>query len=462
MHREIRELELAELWRPAPGAVAGWVRGVIFSAALAMVGVAAASARALWKAGGHASGLDGFWFRNGLAIAVAGVIAAAFLPRARVTRFVRLAALLPIVLAAGMLAAWGLWALVDPALPFLWHSAPLVVGVPIYGALLAMASATAVAALAVRRRRAVTWTRAVVVVALLELLLLGLWLPIVSWWWGSRPGMGWHRETLELSLGSRAVLVAVALAPPIAIAAAFSALASHRPALVRRTRGGWTAALGLLFAGAVMARLVAPGLAYLVYANLVHFLAASAFVAAAALAAFVAALALRVRRARRRLADDRAVVRGVIADDRDHDAGEDPRGVVACLEIEGWLRGPRALVDSFEVATAAGHIPIPIGAELAAPLPALSTVLHVGESVAVLRRGDRVAVAGLVEPPADHPFRGASVLIPGPDGVVVGSAGDGGGGFASIALVAWRPCVALLAILIAVALPGLAAVIVLP
>lgn len=34
---------------------------------------------------------------------------------------------------------------------------------------------------------------------------------------------------------------------------------------------------------------------------------------------------------------------------------------------------------------------------------------------------------------------------------------DGGGGFASIALVAWRPCVAFLMILTAVALPGLAA-----
>ncbi len=286
-----------------------------------------------------------------------------------------------------------------------------------------------------------------VVVALLELLLLGLWLPIVSWWWAAaRAWAGTGRRSSFLA-GSRTVLVAVALAPPIAIAAAFSALASHRPALVRRTRGLWTAALGLLFAGAVMARLVAPGLAYLVYANLVHFLAASAFVAAAALAAFVAALALRARRARQRLAEARAVVRGVIADDGDaHGAGGINAGVVACLEIEGWLRGPRALVDSFEVATAAGHIPIPIGAELAAPLPALSTVLHVGESVAVLRRGDRVAVAGLVEPPADHPFRGASVLIPGPDGVVVGRADDGGGGLrvdrprrvAPVRRAAWR------------------------
>jgi hypothetical protein len=460
MHREIRELELADLWRPSPGKVAPWVRGVVAGSATAMVGVAATAARALWDVGGHASGWDRFWFRNGLAIATVALIAVAFLPPARITRFVRLAVLLPIVLVVGMLAAWGLWAVVDPALPSLWRKAPLVLGVPIYGALLAMASATSVAALAVRRRRAVTWTRAVVVVSLLELLLLGLWLPLVSWWWGGRADVGWNFEAPHgFSLGARAALLAVALGPPIAVAAVFSAVASHRPGLVRRHRGRWTAALVVLFGAAVMARLAASGVPSLIYVNLVHFLAASAFVAAAALAAFVAELALRARRARRRLARDRAAVRGVIADDVD-----DLQGVVAALEIEGWLRGPRALVDSFEVATTAGHVPIPVGAELAASLPVLSTVLHVGESVAVLRRGDRVVVSGLVEPPVGHPFRGASVLVPGPDGIVVGRADDGGGGggFATVALVAWRPCVALLAILIAVAIPGLAAVLVLP
>lgn len=490
MHREIRELELADLWRPKPGTVAPWVRGVVSGSAVAMIGVAATASRALWDVGGHASGWGAFWFRNGLAIVTAALISVAFLPSCRTTRFVRLAALLPVVMAAGMLAAWGLWEMIDPALPVLRRRAPLALGVPIPAALLTIAAATVAGALAARRRRGRegAWTRAVVEVALLELLLLGLWLPVVSGWWGSRPGVGWlAQERGVLVLGSAAALLAAALGPPLVAAAGFAALAARRPALVRRLRGLWTSALIALFVAAVVARLAAPAASYLIYVNLVGFLAASAFVAAAALAAFVAELALRAWRGRRRLTRDGAAVRGVIASDGDRaragggdradasvdvggvdvvsadgGAGGDRRGVVAALEIEGWLRGPRALVDAFEVVTPAGRIPIPVGAALAASLPALSTVLRVGESVAVLRRGDPVVISGLVAPPADHPFRGAAVLVPGPRGVVVGRPGDGGGGFASIALVAWRPCVALLAILVAVAAPGLAAVLVLP
>jgi hypothetical protein len=85
-------------------------------------------------------------------------------------------------------------------------------------------------------------------------------------------------------------------------------------------------------------------------------------------------------------------------------------------------------------------------------------VLHVGEAVAVLRRGDRVVVGGLVVPEADHPFRSSSALVPGPAGVVVRRHDDPGDGFTTAALVVWRPCVAFLAIMTAVAIPGLVAV----
>jgi hypothetical protein len=381
----------------------------------------------------------------------------AFLPPARISRFVRLAALLPVVLLGGMLAAWLLWILIDSRLPFLRYNAPLVLRVPIAAALAGMLAATCAAALAVRRRRAVPWPRALVTVALTELLLLGLWVPIASWWWGYRRDVAWSWDDgIVLSLGPAAGLIAIAVGPPLALATAFSALASRRPELVRRTAGLWGAALLLLFAGSVAARLGASYEGYLVYVNLVHFLAAAVFVAAAALVAFVAGLWLRGRRARRRLAEDRAPLVGVISGDAD-----DPRGIVACLELEGWLRGPRALVDAFEVSTGVGSVLVPIGAELAAQLPETSTVLEVGESVAVLRRGDRVVVGGLVEPPSDHPFRGTAALVPGPGGVVVRRHDDAGEDLASVALVAWRPCVALLIILTAVAIPALAAALVL-
>jgi hypothetical protein len=405
-----------------------------------------------------APGLDEFWFRNGLAAAIALAIGAALLPGAPIARTLRLAALLPPILLAGMLAAWVGWELIVPRIEYLRLLVPLVLELPIDTALAAMLAATCLAALAVARcagrLRLDTWMRAVVVIALVDLLLLGLWLPLASWSWGQRTEVGWTAEVgRELFLGSRPRLLALALVPPLVVATAFAALALRRPDLARRARGIWVGALSLLFVLAVLFRLGDTDAGYLVYLNLVHFLAASAFVAAAALVAFVASLWLRARSVRRRLARARPAVIGVIPAE-----GDGPRGVVACLELEGWLAGPRARVDSFEVITAAGPVPIPVGAELAASVPLASTCLQVGEAVAVIRRGDRVVIGGLIEPAPDHPFRSSSALVPGPSGVVVRREDDGGGGgFSAIALVAWRPCVAFLVILTAVAVPGLAA-----
>src|SRR6185436_10604295 len=285
MQREIREVDLTDLSRPDVGSVAPWVRVMIFGAALAMIGVAAASMRALWNSGWHEMPLSDYWFRNGLAIALAAAAAAAFLPPSRVSRFVRLAVLLPILLVAGMMGAWALWALSDLRLSFLRQTAPLILRVPIAVALAVMLAATCVAALAAQRRRAVGWARATVATALVELLLLGLWLPILSWWWARRSDIGWvWDDGAVLSLGSPALLIALALGPPLVLAAAFAALGSHRPDLARRTRPVWLAALLLLLAGAVAARLaVTTNRSSLIYLNLVHFLAASALVAAVAL-----------------------------------------------------------------------------------------------------------------------------------------------------------------------------------
>jgi hypothetical protein len=474
MRREIRELDLLDLSRPPAGSVASWVKTVIGCAALAAIVVTLVAGRAIWNMVAlelellflswervSASRGEWFWFQNGPALASAAMIAAVLVLSPRGARAVRLATLFPILLLAGMLAAWAGWAVIAPHLTSLRKVAPLLVDLPIGAVLAATAAATCLAALAVCLRGGTrggtrgpgAWMRTVVVVALVDLLLLGLWLPLASWWWGRDGGLGWDPGAgNELGLGSLPRLLALALAPPLLGAAAFAALVQRRPALALRTRRLWTTALVMLFGAAVLARLTDSDRGYLVYLNLVHFLLASAFVAAAALVAFVASLGLRGRSARRRLARERAPVIGVIAEERD-----DSSTLVACLQLEGWLAGPRALVDSFEVTTPVGRIPIPAGAELVAALPAVSTVLHVGEAVAVLRRGDRVVVGGLITPPADHPFRSSGALVPGPDGIVVRRHDDTGDGFASIELVAWRPCVAFLLILSAVAIPGLAA-----
>jgi hypothetical protein len=94
-------------------------------------------------------------------------------------------------------------------------------------------------------------------------------------------------------------------------------------------------------------------------------------------------------------------------------------------------------------------------ARLACAMPLLSTVLRTGEAVVVVRTGDQVHVAGLERPPADHPFRGTNALVPGPDGVEVSPASESIDRWTHAMLVAWRPCVAYLLIVVAVAVPVL-------
>ncbi|HWO23198.1 MAG TPA: hypothetical protein VNO30_30860 [Kofleriaceae bacterium] len=458
MRREIREVDLLDLSRPPAGTVAPWTKWVIGCAAILAIAVAVVASRAIWRMDGVESTFNAFWFQYGLALVSAAAIAAVLATGERGGQAVRLAAFLPIILLAGMLVAWGAWELISPRLTRLRQVAPLVRDVPILAVVVVTAAALTLCVLAAapRGRGRGTWMRAAVVISLVDLLLLGLWLPLVSWWWSRHAGITWDWEAeRDLLLGSVPRLLGLALAPPLLAATAFAALALRWPALALRLRGLWSTALLLGFTVAVVARLGDTERGYLVYLNLVHFLAASAFLAAAALVGLVGSLVLRDRSARRRLSLDGAAVTGVIPEAPEDRDGES--NLVACLELEGWLAGPRALVDAFEVATPAGRVPIPAGAELAAQLPPVSTVLHAGESVAVLRRGDRVVVGGLVVPPADHPFRSAGALIPGPDGIVVRRHDDQGDGFASIALVAWRPCVAYLLILSAVAIPGLVA-----
>jgi len=162
---------------------------------------------------------------------------------------------------------------------------------------------------------------------------------------------------------------------------------------------------------------------------------------------------VRSRRAFRVRELDRAWCTGVIASD------DEPTDVIGCIEVS-WLRGPRTLLRPFTVTTSWGDLPVPSGARLLAPMPLLTSVLRSGESVVVLRRGDRVVLGGFVErTDGDHPFRGSAAPIPGPDGIVVTPSTNATYGFTHTALGMWRPSVAYLLILTAVAIPSLLAVI---
>ena len=127
--------------------------------------------------------------------------------------------------------------------------------------------------------------------------------------------------------------------------------------------------------------------------------------------------------------------------------------LIAGYEITSWLRGPRAITTACEVDTAKGTIPVPAGAHLAAPLPLSTTLLRTDERVAVLRAGDEVALGCYEQHATGQPFRDSGAPVPSDAGLQIGpTVADGAG---QHALVAWRPCIAYLVIMVAVAVPAL-------
>jgi hypothetical protein len=131
---------------------------------------------------------------------------------------------------------------------------------------------------------------------------------------------------------------------------------------------------------------------------------------------------------------------------------DDGEPVAIGLEITSWLRGPRVIQLPFSVRTSVGTLPIR-GAHLVAAIPASTTQLAIGESIAIVRAGDDVQIAGADDAGGD-PFRTSAAPLA--DAMYVAPASLEYGGFASAALVMWRPCVAYLLIVCAIALPALA------
>ncbi|CAN5914190.1 hypothetical protein BH11MYX2_BH11MYX2_20220 [soil metagenome] len=186
-----------------------------------------------------------------------------------------------------------------------------------------------------------------------------------------------------------------------------------------------------------------------VYANFMHVLLIAVVIAFIALAVFVVAQR-QAGKARVGTVSRRGVVR-VASPDADT-AWRTPIGSV---EITSWLRPPRTSIGAFTLVTEQGDVPIPAGGSLGGALPLTTTILSTGEGVVVLRDGDEVEVTGLVEEQAgESPFRSASMLVPGPAGIVVRAPGLETRGATVLAL--WRPSLAYMAIAAAVAITAIA------
>ena len=164
-------------------------------------------------------------------------------------------------------------------------------------------------------------------------------------------------------------------------------------------------------------------------------------VSGAALAALGVARWLEIVAARHALRA--GALAGTIADD----------GVAARVEIASWLRGPRTIVRAFAVATRHGDVLVP-GGHLVAALDPATTLLARGESRASLRSGDRVVLAGFGDGRGDdaHPFRASAAPV-ARGRVVIARAGEPLR--PSIGLALWRPSVAYLIVIVAIAIPAL-------
>jgi hypothetical protein len=292
------------------------------------------------------------------------------------------------------------------------------------------------------RRRTGEWLHGFIMLALCELLLVGLWVPISCAVWSGGENPWWtYSEPVVVDIAPR---VALSVVPPTLVALGFTALALRRPGLVLASRRVVIAVVLALLGFAMIARANAGAREMVMYSNLVPLLLTGMVVAIAALIFFGIALAVGYHRGQRALRRQRRT-EGVIVDDDDAPAFG--------FEITSWLRGPRIVQRPFAVSITGATIPVR-GAHLIAPLPAATTQLEIGETYAVLRPGDRVTIAGHGHASGD-PFRTSAAPLAGE--LFVAPCERTGSAFTHVALAMWRPCVAYLLIVVAVAIPALAA-----
>jgi hypothetical protein len=448
-----------------PGELAPSMRALIAGACAVSVALAALGMDSMWGVVDWLAeriGRDAFWYANGLAIAIAFAIAAAWIPRFEVSRLLRVAVLLPMIHLAAIVVAGVTWSSLYRDVASLGHtigygvysfpdiagsfSVAIVIG---FGAVLAIA-------IAIKRRHG-EWAHAAVMLTLSYLLLVGLWLPILARLSVSPPSAAillheqspqyWDWWFWQVSynhrLFSRDVFMLLAVIPPAIIALAFTATRFRNARLFARFRSWPSITVKLLLGGAIVAALTSPDESWLLYLESSYLVMFAAVLAIGALVTLTVTTRLGSL-ASHFLFGRMTKVEGVIALDEDEEA--------ARFEITSWLRGPRLATRSFVVSTPYGNVPVD-GVQVLAPIAASTTQLDVGDHTPLLKAGDRVVIGGRTVKGAD-PFRS----IAGTDIAAIAAAGSRPYRFSDVTLVVWRPAVAYLAILIAIALPYLSIV----
>jgi hypothetical protein len=446
---ELRDSLELSTWRHAAGTLKPWVRIVLVLASIATVLLPFAGSRVLWYQDGDKSGVPCWLFENGLAIvALAGLVIAAY-PRFALSRYVRLAVLLPIVHLVLVALAWPAWLAISGRLTTVREYYYLARAIPLSAIIAGEVAIVGTAAWWITRaRRDTTASHAFVMIALVDLLLLGLWLPLVAW--ATTRGTWRIENDPSFTLAHPARLAAYIIAPPLAAAIAYSSITIGRSEIAKDYRSQYLGVIATLFVAAFLVRFDSVPSACVVYANFTHVLLGAMTVAATGPLVIGIAMWWRGRSLHHRLARDAGAIRGIVV----RDDPDEP--VIAVYEVATWLRPPRARVRSFVVATPTGQVPVS-GARLIAPIDPATTALRVGESFGVLRAGDPITISSSRAPSrGGAPFRESAGPHVGADPVIA-PYGVPGLTFSDLALALWRPTVAYLVILVAVAAPALAA-----
>jgi hypothetical protein len=431
------EVEVMSLWRRPAGSLDRKVCAFVLLACAVTLAVTLVGPRWFWSAYGDRH-IGTFWIHNALALLVGALLAGALIIRGT-SASLRLALTLPLAQLAAITVAWSAWLRIGPQLQDA-HDADQILRVLPMGAttsgVLAICAATG--RVLARGRDCV---HGMVVMALGSLLAVGLWLPLAAAWYCK--GIQWLSWE-EVGAAHPYRIVAFVLVPPLCAALAYARLVMRAPTLASRLRPALSVVVPFVFLCALIMRAEPSQLALAMYGNFVHVLLALTIAAITSIAVLGLTLLLGARRAGRLLRDART---GTIECD----------GSAILLELPSWLRGPRLTSRAFTIRTAHHLLVIPPGVELVSPVPAISTQLRDHEALELARHGDPVVVGGFVDPDPDHPFRSLTAPQPGPHGLVVARAGKATFGDVDVALALWRPCVAYLVIVVAVALPGLIA-----
>ena len=430
--------DVLEQWFGAQAAP-WWLAGLLAATSFATVGLAQVAGREVTHYLTRVDSWDGFHWPNAFTAVLGAALAIAWMPEWRLPRALRVAVLLPIVHAGAVVAGIAMFGSLLLRAPRVAEDLPVLRVLPITTVVLGAAVLTLGAGRVIAGRRRGEWLHASTLLALVQLLLVGTWLPLAIAFASKHHASHVTDDSMAWVAAPR--LIAFVLVPPLLAALAFTTLAIRRFERLHAHRRLGVACAIVLVIAAAMARVEPTELARYAYINFTHVLLVLILVAAGT----IAALACSLRRSTR---GSRSALAGVIVD------ASEP---VARVQIAGWLRGPRAIAGEFHVLTREGKLAVPPGAEIRAALPAISMRLHTGQAIEALRPGDPVRVSGFVAPPAGDPFRRSAVPIAGSGGIVVTRNPADARGFGAIALALWRPCVAYVLVVVAIALPALAA-----